>query len=147
MLKTYLPPEHIHIIDSAKDWQDAVEIVARPLLAGGFITSAYVQAIFDEYTKSGAYFVISPGIAVPHARPQDGVNQQGLSLLVVREGVNFDSDGDPVRLIIMLCATDNHSHISMLAQLAEMLSDTQTVAALAQTSQVAEVVSLIQSFP
>lgn len=146
MLKTFLTPEHIQIVDNTAHWQEAVETVARPLLDFGFITPAYVQKIFADYENSGPYFVIAPGIAMPHARPQDGVLKQGLSLLVVRQGVNFECENDPVRIIVMLCATDSNSHVTMLSKLAEILGDAEAVMALSQATDVAEISALIAAF-
>lgn len=146
MLKTYLPIEHIQMVDSLADWQEAVLLSARPLLDGGFITPEYVQTILEEYEKSGPYFVIAPGIAVPHTRPQDGVNRQGLSLVVVKNGVHFDGEHDPVRIIIMLCATDKHSHMALLSSLSEMFADPETIMALSQADSVAQIAALIGNF-
>lgn len=146
MLKSFLVPEHIQIVENVADWREAVCLCARPLLDHGFITRNYVDTIFSEYEASGPYFVIAPRIAIPHARPEDGVNKQGLSLLIVRDGVNFECDNDPVRIIVMLCATDSTSHVNMLSTLAEMLGDTETVMALSQATAVSEVSDLIRSF-
>lgn len=146
MLKNYITLDHIHVIDSVADWQEAVRLCARPLLDDGFIEARYVQSIFDEYENTGPYFVIAPGIAMPHARPQDGVYKQGLSLLIVRQGVSFGCDNDPVRIIAMLCATDSTSHVQTLSSLAEMLGDADTVVALSQATQASEVFDLIRSF-
>lgn len=145
MLENHLAPEHVQIVESVADWQEAVQLSARPLLNGGFIGSGYVQKILDEYENSGPYFVISPGIAIPHASPEDGVNKQGLSLLIVRKGVKFGCENDPVRIVVMLCATDRTSHVKMLSSLTEMLGDAETVVALSQATQASEVSDLIRS--
>ncbi|MDO5090707.1 MAG: PTS sugar transporter subunit IIA [Cardiobacteriaceae bacterium] len=146
MLKSFLTPDHVRIVDAVADWQEAVRLSAQPLLDGGFIEARYLAKIFEEYEKSGPYFVIAPGFAVPHARPQDGSLKQGLSMLIVRNGVAFDSDNDLVRIVVMLAADDHTSHVKMLSSLAEMLGDAETVMSLARATQAAEVAELIRSF-
>ncbi|MDO4777260.1 MAG: PTS sugar transporter subunit IIA [Cardiobacteriaceae bacterium] len=146
MLKTFVTPDHVDVVESVADWQEAVRLCARPLLDGGFIEDRYVQKIFDEYENTGPYFVVAPGIAMPHARPEDGVHKRGLSLLVVRKGVSFGCDNDPVRIVAMLCATDRESHVKTLSSLAEMLGDAETVVALSQATHASEVFDLIRSF-
>lgn len=145
MLQTELPRAHIRLVDSVAHWQEAVSLVAGPLLEGEFISGAYTNTIFDEYEKSGPYFVIAPGIAIPHARPEDGVHKQGLSLLIVRSGVNFDSPHDPIRIIVMFSATDSRSQANMLSSLAEMLGDEKLVTALSQACRAEEVMTLIHT--
>lgn len=146
MLKNFVAPDHVDVVENVNDWKEAVRTAARPLLEGGFIEERYVEKIFEEYENSGPYFVIAPGIAMPHARPKDGVHKKGLSMLIVRQGVRFDSENDPVRIIVMLCATDSTSHVGMLSSLAEMLGDAETVVALSQATHASEVFDLIRSF-
>ena len=146
MLASFLPPEHVLLVEALDDWQAAIRLSAQPLLAGGFISPLYVERIFSAYADNGPYFVIAPGIAMPHARPEDGVARQGLSLLVVREGVDFGCENDPVYLVAMLCATDIHSHVQMLSALTNLLGDDDAVAALREARDVAAISSVIQDF-
>ena len=40
---------------------------------------------------------------MPYARPEEGANALGLSLLKIHQGVNFHSaDNDPVQVVVML---------------------------------------------
>lgn len=56
------------------------------------------------------------GIAMPHARPEEGANKLSLALTLIPSGVNFDADeNDPVKLLIVLAATDSTSHIEAIS--------------------------------
>ena len=73
------------------------------LLANGTIEPSYVAALFRSHEELGPYYVLGPGLAMPHARPEDGVNRLGLGLTVLKTGVNFGSEGnDPIQLLITL---------------------------------------------
>ncbi|MBL0503035.1 PTS sugar transporter subunit IIA [Aeromonas caviae] len=131
MLTQLLTEEVISIETGARDWRHAIELATAPLLANGTIEPSYVEALFRSHEELGPYYVLGPGLAMPHARPEDGVNRLGLALTVLKQGVNFDSEGnDPVRLLITLAASDGNSHVETIAQLAELFMNEDDVAAI-----------------
>lgn len=123
-LAQWLNNEKIQYVDNVADWKEALQIAARPLLNEGAIAQSYIDAIIRQKEKIGPYFVIAPHIAMPHARPEEGASQLGLSIVKLGQAVKFDSEeNDPVDAIFMFSAPDSHSHIEMISQLAEVLSD------------------------
>ncbi|QCR35475.1 PTS sugar transporter subunit IIA [Nissabacter sp. SGAir0207] len=138
MLNQWLTDDRLHYCREVADWQEAVRLSARPLLQQGIITPAYVEAIFRQHQTLGPYFVLAPGLAMPHARPEEGATGLGLSLLKLGKGVCFHSaDNDPVSVVVMLAAPDGHRHLELLSQLAELFSDDTAMQELfhAQTTQ------------
>lgn len=124
MITDWLTPGKIKVIDTVDDWKTAIRISAEPLLAEGFISENYIDAIFRSHAELGPYYVLAPGLAMPHARPEQGAMKNGLSLLHIKEGVSFASeDNDPVYLVIMLCAYSGDEHIKMITELADIFSD------------------------
>lgn len=123
-LGTWLNTEKIQYIESVNDWKEALLIAGCPLINEGIITQNYIDAIIREKEEIGPYFVIAPRIAMPHARPEQGANKLGLSIVLLGNAVKFDSEeNDPVTAIFMFAAPDSNSHIEMISQLAEVLSD------------------------
>ncbi|CAH0288040.1 Ascorbate-specific PTS system EIIA component [Erwinia aphidicola] len=123
-LAQWLNNEKIQYVDNVADWKEALQIAARPLLNEGAIAQSYIDAIIRQKEEIGPYFVIAPHIAMPHARPEEGASQLGLSIVKLGQAVKFDSEeNDPVDAIFMFSAPDSHSHIKMISQLAEVLSD------------------------
>ncbi len=53
-----------------------------------------------------------PGMAVPHARPEAGVNRDAFSLITLTEPVTF-SDGKEVSVLLSLAATSSKIHTSV----------------------------------
>jgi mannitol/fructose-specific phosphotransferase system IIA component (Ntr-type) len=85
-----------------------------------------------------------PGIAIPHARPEDGMKRVGFSLVTLKEPVYFGHPkNDPVDLLIALGGPDNKSHIKALAQLAQMLQNQETVKRLRNAQTKEEVLKII----
>ncbi|AWF54159.1 TPA: PTS sugar transporter subunit IIA [Klebsiella michiganensis] len=124
MISTWLTEKKIQIVDSVSDWKQAITISAQPLLVDESINENYVEAIFRSHEELGPYYVLAPGLAMPHARPEQGAKKNGLSLLHIKEGVSFDADeNDPIFVVIMLCAVSGDEHIRMITALAEIFCD------------------------
>ncbi|MDP1188982.1 PTS sugar transporter subunit IIA, partial [Klebsiella pneumoniae] len=86
-------------------WENAVRLAAEPLQMQGYIAGSYIEAILQSHKELGPYNVLAPGLAMPHARPEQGVLRNGLSLLLIKEGGSFgSSENDPLSVVIMLCA-------------------------------------------
>ena len=88
---------------------------------------------------------LGDGIATPHAK-SSAVKAAGLSAMVVRDGVAFDSlDGQPARLFFMIAAPDsaNDLHIEVLSRLATLIMDSDFKEALIAASTKEEFLRLI----
>ncbi|VYT71712.1 PTS mannitol transporter subunit IIA [Metakosakonia massiliensis] len=124
MISDWLTPDKINVIDAIDSWENAVLLSAEPLLAQGYVTDDYINAIIKSHNELGPYYVLAPGLAMPHARPEQGAIKNGLSLLHIRKGVSFNSaENDPVYVVIMLCAHSGEEHINMISELANIFSD------------------------
>lgn len=147
MLKTLLTPDVIQVISQAKDWRDAIKVSCKPLINNGSIEERYVEAIYRSHEAIGPYYVVGPGIAMPHARPEEGVNKLSLALTLITEGVTFHSEGnDPVKLLIVLAATDSNSHIEAISQLAQLFDNEDDVQALLNAKTQQEILSVIARY-
>ena len=83
----------------------------------------YKEAVLkrEELSTTG----IGEGIAIPHGKSK-GVKNAGLSSIVVKNGVDFDSlDGQPAKLFFMIAAPEeaNNLHLDVLARLSTILMD------------------------
>ena len=147
MLNQWLTGQTVKIVDSVKDWKEAIELCATPLLENQSITPNYIDAIFQLHESIGPYYVLAPGIAMPHARPEQGVNNLGLSMLLVKNGVNFNSEeNDPVYLITLLAASDSTSHIELLTQLATLFAETEDIQTIFNAKNSDEILTVINRY-
>ena len=147
MLNDWLTSDRIQIRTDITDWRQAVQVSAEPLLKDGTITPEYLTAIFAQREKLGPYFVLAPGIAMPHARPEEGAKGLGLSLLTLPQGVTFNSeDNDPVYTVVMLSAPDKHSHIELISQLAELFSSDEDMQKIHQAKDIKTIQDVIAKF-
>ncbi|MFM2484692.1 PTS sugar transporter subunit IIA [Celerinatantimonas yamalensis] len=147
MLTKLLPKSRIILVDSVCDWKEAIDISLQPLLDDGCIRPSYKEAIFNMHEQIGPYYVLGPGIALLHARPEDGVNQLSLGLTVIRDGVSFGADeNDPVKIIVTLAATDKNSHVDIIANVSELFINEDDIASLIKSKNITEVYSILDKY-
>lgn len=146
-LTDLLKEELIQQVDSVSNWQEAVGLAAQPLLANGYIEESYIQAMIASINETGPYIVLAPKVAVPHASPDAGVHQLGISLLQVKEPVDFSEDDDDdkkVQLIFVLAAVDSTAHLRALQELALILDDEEAIDSLIAASDPREILAIIE---
>ncbi|WP_158633914.1 BglG family transcription antiterminator [Radiobacillus deserti] len=147
MLNELLTKDMIQIISQVNDWEESITLASKPLLDKEYITDLYVKAMIENIHELGPYVVIAPKIAIPHARPEFGVNRLGMSMLIVRDGVRFsEQEKHFAQLIIVLAAIDNETHLKALSQLTDLLSDKKSLERLLSIESVEEAASLIQNY-
>ncbi|MCD6301193.1 MAG: PTS sugar transporter subunit IIA [Staphylothermus sp.] len=130
----------------AKDWKEAVKLAGKLLVEGKRVKETYVDAMIKTTEELGPYAVIAPGVAIPHARPEDGVIKPGFSIVVLKESVKFNSPNDPVYIVIGFAATDKKSHLKALQILAKLLSNNEFLDNLKRCRTKENVKKLIRLF-
>lgn len=141
----------IKISDKSLTWRDAIHEASKNLLEQNYINEDYIQAMIETVENIGPYIVLAPRVAVPHARPERGVNKLGISLLKLNQEVDFNVNGedDPdrhVRLIFVLAAVDGEAHLKALTQLAKILDNEDYIHQLISSNEVEELYSKINQF-
>jgi ascorbate PTS system EIIA or EIIAB component len=137
--------DSILIKDSVANRTEAITLVGQLLVESGRATNRFISSMLQAVEDFGPYIVIAPGIALAHGKPGDEVIETGLSLLSLREPVEFKhSQNDPVQLVFGLAAKDHHSHLSVMAGLAEFLADTDKVNSLLTCSDSDQIRSLLR---
>ena len=147
MLTDWINEGNINLTGQVKNWQSAVELAVSSLIAQDAVESRYLQAIYAMHEQIGPYYVLGEGIAMPHARPEEGVIKTALSLVIVKDGVDFGSEGnDPVFIIFALSAVDSNSHIEMIASLSQFFCDDDAVKKLRFATDKQQVLDILGQF-
>lgn len=139
-----LSTKRIIVKEQVNNWNEAITIASQPLLQEQVIEQGYVEAMIESVNELGPYIVIAPEIAIAHARPNNNVHQVGLSLLKLNQHVAFCDEGHYASLIFVLSAIDNHSHLSILQNLATILGDNKTVQQLLNAKNVQEITTILK---
>lgn len=145
MLSEILTKDMIQFTDEPLDWQTAIRMAAEPLQKTQKIQNSYIDAMIKKVTDIGAYIYLGKGIAIPHARPEEGVNQLGMSFLRTKTPVFLLDDQErPTDIFICLAAIDNHTHLKALSQLTKFLSNDDSLQALKEVATAEELIDLIK---
>lgn len=128
-----LKKENVQICEKADDWRTAIRMAVKPLEDHGYVEPRYKEEIISNVENMGPYIVISDQIALPHARPEQGVLKTQISVTLFRKNVMFDGKDVPARLFITLAAKDNNSHLDALMEISELLSDEAMVKKLLES--------------
>lgn len=124
MLQTYLDKDHLRFPARVDGWRDAIEQVSEPLLESGAIGRDYVEAMLDSIAGGGTYIDLGFGIALAHARPEQGVRRTGMSALWTPAPVMLaDDPNHQISLFVCLAAGDQTTHLDALRELGVLLSD------------------------
>ena len=108
----------------ATNYAEAIREACRLLEEDGCITADYTRACLETIYKMGAYMVLAKGLALPHARPEQGALTTGVSLVVLKHPVYFGHPAnDPVKIVFGLAATDDSSHLDALQDIAMFALD------------------------
>ncbi len=147
MLSELITSDVIRIYPNAADWKDAVQKSCQALIDNGAVEPRYVDAIFRSHEELGPYYVVGPSMAMPHARPEDGVNRLSLAITVIQQGVHFNSEGnDPVKMLVTLAETDSESHVGAIAQLAELFMNEEHVEQICHAQTIEDVLAVIKNY-
>lgn len=144
LLASLFSEETIALHVKVENWLEVVDVAGGLLHNRRAISSRYIEAMKDVIYRYGPYVVFTPGVALLHARPEDGVHRMCMSLVTLDPPVAFHHPhNDPVHLAFALGVVDNHSHLKALGQLADLLNDRERLSRIQAASTQAEVLALL----
>lgn len=127
-VKELIRKEIVDIEVNVEDWEDAIRATGKLLVDDNAVEERFVEAMIRVAKEFGPYIVVAPGIALPHARPEDGVIKPSIAIVRLAKPVDFGNKlNDPVYLIAALAALDQEQHIEGLRRLALVLGDKKKV--------------------
>ncbi len=127
----------------ADDWQDAIRKAGQLLIDSGDIEEGYIDHMIDSVRALGPYMVIAKGFALAHAAPCEEVKNTSISLINLKDPVNFGSANDPVRVVMCLACKDKEAHIEKLQKIATKLMEKDMIDLLANCETDADLYDLI----
>ncbi|EJE7235979.1 BglG family transcription antiterminator [Clostridium botulinum] len=145
-LKELLKPDFIKLNEEAKDWEDAVRKSGEILMNNGCVKESYIDAMVNTVKNMGPYIVIAPGIAMPHAAPEDGVLKTGISMLTLKDPISFgNAEHDPVSIIISICSIDKVNHMNALKELMSIMDQEDFLSKVKSMKTPSEIDSILYS--
>lgn len=147
MLKDLLTEDFINVNVQCSDWKKAIKEGTKILIEENCIEKKYEDAIFNNFKKMGTYMVIAPGIVLSHARPENGVKKISMSIVTLKNPINFGSQlNDPVKLIVTLAAKDSEGHLKALSQLMEIFMNSKDLENIFNAKDKNEIIKIVQKY-
>ena len=138
MLRDAVDRRSVAVKAEADSWQAAVELCGELLVATEVVEERYGPAMMRMVEELGPYVAVAPGVAIPHARPEDGVLKVGISLAVLQNPVEFGSEeNDPVDLLFGFASPDKDSHVDTIRDLVSFIQNAENLEAL-RTAETAD---------
>ena len=109
---------------SVTSWEEAVRSAGRLLVKVGFAEERYIEGMLSLSRELGPYIVLTPGVAIPHARPEEGAKKVGFAAVTLNPPINFGNEfNDPVHLVIGFCSPSAEAHVEMLTRIARLMGE------------------------
>ena len=144
LLKELITKETYQVTDQNLNWKEAIALAAKPLQEKSIIDDNYIPAMVNKVEEFGPFIDLGKGVAIPHARPEDGVNEIGMSMLVLKEPVYLANDKDhPIEVMICIAAVDNKSHLKALSHLTRILRDNEMVEQIKQSNKFVDIEDIL----
>ena len=145
MILDLLTKKNIAVNVKAADWKEVVDETGKLLLEADQIEEKYIEAMKQSIIDNGPYVVIGKGIALLHARPEDGVKENCLSLITLDEPVKFGNENnDPVQIAFAFGTVDNDKHVKTISELSVVLMEESAVDKIAEMGSAEDIISYIE---
>ena len=119
-----LSAEQASVNIGVPSWEEAVRATGRLLVDCGFAEERYIEGMLSLSKELGPYIVLTPGVAIPHARPEEGAKKVGFAAVTLDPPVNFGNEfNDPVYLVIGFCSPSAEAHVDLLTRIARLLGE------------------------
>ncbi|MDU8925622.1 PTS sugar transporter subunit IIA [Pasteurellaceae bacterium LIM206] len=113
----------IKLNQTAANWQEAIKIGTDLLVESGAVEPRYYDTIVNMVKEMGPYIIIAPGLAMPHARPEDGVIKTAFALVTLKEPVKFDGEDEPISILLTLAGSDSNQHMEGIMEITQAFDD------------------------
>lgn len=144
LLEYLVKNDSIKVKQKAETWEDAVRITFRPLLEKGVIKEEYIDSVIERTHELGPYYILAPGLAMPHERPEKGVLKDGFSFITLEKPVVFP-DGQEVDILIGLAATSSDIHNEeAIPQIVMLFDDEAAFEKIRKAESTDEIIGLLK---
>ncbi|MBR0573315.1 MULTISPECIES: PTS sugar transporter subunit IIA [Pasteurellaceae] len=113
----------IKLNQTATSWEEAIKIGTDMLVDSGAIEPRYYDNIINKVKEMGPYIILAPGLAMPHARPEEGVIKTAFALVTLTESVFFDGEDEGVKVLITLSGSSSDEHMQGIMEITQVLED------------------------
>lgn len=103
---------------------DVIQFIGNKFEECGYCTANYTNAMLKVFNDYPGVIVLDDGIAMPHARPEEGALKNGLAIVKLCNRVDFNNeDFEKVNTVIGLCSTGSDTHIELIQLIGNLIEN------------------------
>jgi len=140
--KSVLIKESILTNEVFLDNKEATIAAGNLLLENGYIEKEYIDSMLEKLETQSFATYIGNGVAIPHGMSEGSkyVNNTGISVIQVPEGVNWNEEK---AYIVVGIAANSDDHMNVLASLADAIEDLEDAKKLWSETSVEKIYELL----
>ncbi len=146
-LNKYITKDLIKVNVECENWMEVVREGSNLLEKKNIVMPCYKENILKCFEEFGPYMVVAPKIAILHARPEDGALKTSMSIIVLKNPVEFgNAQNDPVKVAFTFSSRNNCEHMELLSNLMKILMNQDDFNKLINSTDVEEVFEIVNKY-
>lgn len=148
MLRYFYENDLVNYVETTiNDWRVAIEESSRHLLEKRIIDHVYVEEMIRNVEEHGAYILIAPHVAMPHAM-QGGsrVFDTTISFTKMNAPVPFEEGTKSASLFFTLAAKEPKQHLENIQSLSELLMQDGLIEELLATETIEDYQMVMEKY-
>ena len=143
-LLSKLTAENILIEDRTYTWEEAIKSVGVPLIEKGIIEDNYISNIIEQIRFYGPYMFITSDVVLAHTKPEDDVNDLGISMGIFKNPVIF-SDFHKAKVILVMGVKGQEQHLKLLKDIMDIFSNEDSAEKLSKLEKTEDVLYFMKT--
>jgi len=137
-----LSKENIQLNKAVDTKENAIKMTGELLVARGYVQPSYIEKMLAREELTSTY--MGNFVAIPHGTEEgkQSVNESGIAIIQVPEGVEF-GEGNLVKLLIGI-AGKGDEHLDILSQIAIVCSEEENVEKIVAARSTEEIMELFE---
>ncbi|CZQ99331.1 PTS sugar transporter subunit IIA [Trichococcus ilyis] len=137
--------EHILLDQTYNTAEEAIIAAGEFLVAQGLVSPPYIQSMLARHRKVSVY--VGNFVALPHgdSEGQVHIEEEGICLIQVPDGVNFGNDLDPQIATVLFVVALKERQLEALQDIAFFCSDIENVMALSDAKDLQAIQDILQN--
>ncbi|TFJ93074.1 PTS sugar transporter subunit IIA [Lentibacillus salicampi] len=139
MGKDILTKENIRLNQSLNSKEEAVRYTGKILADNGYVQDAYIDKMLEREEVTSTF--MGNYVAIPHGTEdaRELVEETGLSVVTVPDGVDFD--GNTVKVLIGIAGKENE-HLDVLSKIAIVCSEEENIQKIVDATSEEDIINL-----
>ncbi|MDB7101058.1 PTS sugar transporter subunit IIA [Enterococcus mundtii] len=148
MLRYFYENDLVNYVETTiKDWRVAIEESSRHLLEKRIIDHVYVEEMIRNVEEHGAYILIAPHVAMPHAMQSGShVFDTTISFTKMNAPVPFEEGTKSASLFFTLAAKEPKQHLENIQSLSELLMQDGLIEELLATETIEDYQMVMEKY-